>query len=100
MSNRKFALTFYDVQDMNQFFELVDSCREPVYLDLPDEPACDLRNNKEGGCPATGRTAASPFWADKALVLFIVNCRDRPVNGENRRKGGCAEVRPVLPAVV
>ena len=47
MSNRKFALTFYDVQDMNQFFELVDSCREPVYLDLPDEPACDLRNNKE-----------------------------------------------------
>ena len=47
MSNRKFALTFYDVQDMNQFFELVDSCREPVYLDLPDEPACDLRNNTE-----------------------------------------------------
>lgn len=47
MSNRKFALTFYDVKDMNQFFQLVDSCREPVYLDLPDETACDLRNNTE-----------------------------------------------------
>ena len=47
MSNRKFALTFYGVKDMNQFFELVDSCREPVYLDLPDEAACDLRNNTE-----------------------------------------------------
>ena len=47
MSNRKFALTFYGVKDMNQFFELVDSCREPVYLDLPDETACDLRNNTE-----------------------------------------------------
>ena len=47
MSNRKFALTFYGVKDMNQFFELVDSCRESVYLDLPDEAACDLRNNTE-----------------------------------------------------
>ena len=47
MSNRKFALTFYGVKDMNQFFELVDSCRGPVYLDLPDEAACDLRNNTE-----------------------------------------------------
>ncbi len=47
MSNRKFALTFYNVQDMNQFFELVDSCQEPVYLDLPDASVCDLRNNKE-----------------------------------------------------
>ena len=47
MSNRKFALTFYDVKDMNQFFKLVDSCREPVYLDLPDESSCDLRNNRE-----------------------------------------------------
>ena len=47
MSNRKFALTFYNVQDMNQFFELVYSCREPVYLELPDDSACDLRNNKE-----------------------------------------------------
>ena len=47
MSNRKFALTFYNVQDMNQFFELVDSCQEPVYLDLPDESVCDLRNNRE-----------------------------------------------------
>ena len=47
MSNQKFALTFYDVKDMNQFFKLVDSCREPVYLDLPDQSACDLRNNRE-----------------------------------------------------
>ena len=47
MSNRKFALTFYNVQDLNQFFELVDSCREPVYLELPDESVRDLRNNKE-----------------------------------------------------
>ena len=47
MSSRKFALTFYNVHDMNQFFELVDSCREPVYLELPDESVRDLRNNKE-----------------------------------------------------
>ena len=47
MSNRKFVLTFYNVQDMNQFFTLVDSCREPVYLDLPNASVCDLRNNKE-----------------------------------------------------
>ena len=47
MSNRKFALTFYGVKDMNQFFELVDCCQQPVYLDLPDASVCDLRNNKE-----------------------------------------------------
>ena len=47
MSSLKFALTFYNVHDMNQFFELVDSCREPVYLELPDESVRDLRNNKE-----------------------------------------------------
>ena len=47
MSSRKFALTFYNVHDMNQIFELVDSCRELVYLELPDESVRDLRNNKE-----------------------------------------------------
>ena len=47
MSNQKFALTFCDVQNMDQFFALVDSCKEPVYLELPDDSTCDLRNNQE-----------------------------------------------------
>ena len=47
MSNRKFALTFFFFFYMNQFFALVDSCKEPVYLDLPDDSTCDLRNNRE-----------------------------------------------------
>ena len=47
MTNGKFALTFYDVRDMDQFFELVDSCREPVYLEVPGEGARDLRGNRE-----------------------------------------------------
>ena len=47
MSNQKFALTFCDVQDMDQFFALVNSCREPVYLILPGDAICDLRNNQE-----------------------------------------------------
>lgn len=47
MSNQKFALTFCDVRDVDQFFLVVDSCESPVYLILPGDAICDLRNNQE-----------------------------------------------------
>lgn len=47
MKNNQIGMTFCNIANAAKFFEVIDSCKEPVYLKSEDGTKYDIRNDKK-----------------------------------------------------
>ena len=44
MKSNQIGMTFCNISDIKSFFEVIDNCKEPVYLKSDDGKKYDIRN--------------------------------------------------------
>ena len=47
MKSNQIGMTFCNIADVKSFFEVIDNCKEPVYLKSDDGTKYDIRNDRK-----------------------------------------------------